>query len=315
VRNWFGFCVGFLLLLVVNHWFLEWCYRRGAPGIRWLVQEGGREHDYLILGSSAAYNAIDPAILCEELDASILDRSSRGSSYAEHYLTLDLYLARNRTTCLILEVDTWGLSPTSYTYPFHDYLFVPYLDDPIVRRHVAEYCGTLRMLCWRWIPMAKHGEFNTQYGPKAVWRGLVQPDNYRPNVKDMPDRGMTGGTLEKVRSKAPFRYQISAQRESYLCRMLELAQHNNVQVVMCLAPEYEEHARLLVNRRAIVDHYAAIARTYKIPFFVWPGPQGLGDPDLFCDPKHLNHRGAQRFSEALCDFIRQESSPAALLLE
>jgi hypothetical protein len=138
------------------------------------------------------------------------------------------------------------------------------------------------------VPMWRYAEFNLFFGPKTVLTRIGSQEPFVPNTKVVPEAGLSSRHLRRVRSCAPFEEGVSHALETYLRRILALAEKHDVGVLMVLAPEYGEWAALLKNRGRIIRRYESIAREFAVPCFVPQAGCLLDDPELFYDPKHLN---------------------------
>ncbi len=87
---------------------------------------------------------------------------------------LERFLSRNTTQRIALEVDPFGFDERWLHDQLHPYLYVPYIDEPIVAENLERQFGA-RELAWRWIPLFKYAEFNERIGWPSVLDVIHHP--------------------------------------------------------------------------------------------------------------------------------------------
>jgi hypothetical protein len=303
-----AFCLPLVVLLIGNHVALERLHRARPGGRGALVHQAGRSCDYVVLGSSAAQRAVDFRLLGDRLQGSVYSLALSGTAFPEQHLALELLLTRNRVETLIWQVDTWGLSDFGYSYPFHEYHYLPFLEDPVVERNLTEYYGAGRTACWKWVPMYKYADFNLHLGLQNATRWLPHSPGGN-DVEWLRAGKMSQAQLAHLQDDSSARwYRWDAGRKVYFEKILQLAKLHNLRVVMFLAPVYSQYAANERNREEFIDYYVRSARDYGIPFFICEDPTLVRDPTKFRDGSHLNQRGAEQFTAMLAQFIRSASS-------
>ena len=309
--RWLIFCAVFTGLLVVNHTVLDRLnHARPDNRGRTLVTTAGGDYDYVVLGSSAAANAIDFDALEQQLDASVFPLALAGTAYPEQHLALDLFLSRNQVTTLIFQVDNWGLADGTYSYPFHEYFYLPYLDDPVVERNLREYYGRQRMWCWKWIPMYMYSDFNLHIGLQGAAK-LLRKSRPVEFVDGVDGDQMDAQTLARIRqAEDAHRLDWNETRKAYFERILQLARQCDLRVIMILAPTFTGFDAAESNADEFVTYYTTVARESDVPFFVCRDQTLRNDPGNYIDGAHLNRRGAKRYTRLLADFVDSQTGNA-----
>jgi hypothetical protein len=306
IPTWAGFLAGLVVIAVANHALLQYlCTRNPARANNWLIGGDPDDYDYVVLGASPAYNGLDTVLLGDMLDGRVLSLAKPGTAFPEQLLELELFLERSRADTLVFQVDTWGLSGHTYTYPFHEYLYLPYVDDPTVARHLEARYGAARVALWRWLPMYRFAEFNHKIGLRDALDLLTGEPAFDPHESHLLDEH--GTFLTDVE---PVTYDLSDERVSAFRGILDAAGRHGTDVVIFLAPVHERFAALERNRGEVIEFYAAEARARDIPFFALDDGQFLASRDNFYNLRHLNARGASLFTRRLGEFIRNRGRTA-----
>ncbi len=223
----------------------------------------GRRLDFAVLGSSRSYLTVDVPLVERVTQGHGLNLSLNGAEFAELALVLDRFLQRNTTRHLLLEVDPFGLDSKSFSYPFHAYFYLPYIDEALVAEHLRSYFGQ-RELLWEYAPLFKYAEFNNRIGWKSISRVVRQP----PRDFDAWGSRLANGYLTTEASHAVHdtSYAISPSRVAAFEHILEIARAHNVQVSIFVAPEFETVVQAVKNRAEIMTFYRELSAQYGALF-------------------------------------------------
>lgn len=293
--------LGLAVLVVASHLAYERLARFDRSSrTEWLLHRNTGEYDYLVLGSSAAERSIATGALAEATGASVLNLAAAGTAYPEQHLIFELFASRGRARTLLFQLDTWGLSDRGYSYPFHEYLYLSYLDNEVIRSNLAEYYGEGQVKLWRSIPMLKYAEFNVHIGLKDVFDRLRGKRAYAPAAQQLYEGPGTFATGHE-----PFAYRWDPRRERYFHRILDSALARQVEVVLLLAPVHEDYRELEQNEGDVVRFYRDQARQRGLRLFIFEAPDFLRDQANFANWTHLNRQGAERYTGALATFLEE----------
>lgn len=114
--------------------------------VHWVAGLEGRRDQFVVAGSSRAEYMVDPRLLEAEFGLRGVNIGCSGSGLTEQYLLLHRYLEHNTTRSVWLQVDYVSLSDY-FTYPFRDYDWFAYRDDPEVARCFREVES---VVYWSW---------------------------------------------------------------------------------------------------------------------------------------------------------------------
>lgn len=308
-RSWYHAIAILLVLVVGNHYVADWITRHTkSTKAYWLIEAGPHQTDCVVLGSSVAMCSIDPVLFSQELGKDVLMMSEEGSAFTEQALIWNLFLEKNHCQFLILEVDPWGLTDTGYSWPFHEYNFLPFLNHPLVEKSVTEQKGFWRTAAWKYVPMLKFAEYNSQFGLLQLG-SLLKRTPYNPRRSGLVYKEATPEVLKKGCQKwAAVKWEWDTGKLKALNDILDRAEDQNVRTILFYSPLYRDCH--MPDEAIIMDYYRTLATKRKIPFIVIDNERIVSDPRNFKDTTHLNAHGAALFSQALAEQIKEiESTP------
>ena len=274
--------------------------------VNWVFRLRGKQPDYVVLGSSRAYRIIKVPIMDSVLDGTGLNLGQDGASFAEIALLFDIYLRENDSRRVLLEVDEFGLDSASFSHPFHEFFYIPYVRDTLVSRALRDYFGA-RALLWRYVPLFGYAEFNDRIGLKSaarVWRGQraeFTADGSAPSRGEVPD-----SVFDKARDTT---YRVSQGRVRSLEHILDAARTRGIHVTMFTAPVYMPFQRAVTNREALLERYREIGLAHGATFITVSDSDIASDRRYFRDPRHLNREGSQLFSRRLGEALQRVWGP------
>ncbi len=165
-------------------------------------------------------------------------------------LVLERFLSQNTTQRIALEVDPFGFDERWLHDQLHPYLYVPYIDEPIVAENLAREFGA-RELAWRWIPLFKYAEFNERIG----WPSVLEVIHHPPPEFDEWGSRLSAGRISDsaVRAIRDTSYRIDTERVHAFERILDVAAAHRVKLTMFMAPQLGAAARAVTDRARVLD--------------------------------------------------------------
>jgi hypothetical protein len=291
------FLVGFAAICTVLSLAYDWAARRN-PIVKanWIFAMDHRDFDFIVIGSSRAYHTVDIPTIDRATRLEGVNLGLNGAAFPEIALVLERFLEHNTTREVALEVDPFGLDRNYLHDQMHPWLYVPYIDEPLVE-DVLEYHFGAQAEAWRWIPLYKYAEWNERIGLRSVLEDIRHP---APEFDAFGSRLSTSRMSDSaVRAVRDTVYQIDHDRVLGLEQVLDIAKLNHVRVTMFVAPEFGPAMRAARGRDQAMALYRAIARRRGIAFFTFDDPAIANDPANFSDAEHLNRTGAKLFSAEL----------------
>lgn len=256
----------------------------------WLLSKEKETFDVTFVGSSRVMNMIDPDVVSDRADLKCLNLGIGGAGAADNYLLLHTFLQKNRTKTVFLQVD-YLIFHNYFSYPFADYIWLCYDNDPVVREVLIQQRGALRYYLWRIVPFLRFIEFSSQY------RFFVGQD--LPDGSSTPTNGgkhsvdLVGNPPDKTYVK----FKLDHESAKAVRNIVELCKENGVRVILFQAPlpnEIEELTDRTVSDKYIAE-FASVCDVEYLDF----SRAYYDKPEFFVDRHHLNSRGVQAFSEVL----------------
>lgn len=269
--------------------------------VNWILSKKNEEYNFAVLGSSRAYLTVHIPTIEQALNGKGINISLEGTAYPEQYLIFYLFTNQTRITHLLFQIDIFGLDDSTFSYPYHEYLYFPYIYNGNVFDSLLDNCG-YRVYAWKYLPFFKYAEYNSQIGliniMKAV-RGLKPVFDESGSL--LIEKEWDDSTVKNMKPQV---FAISEKRLKYFLQIIELAKKRNIKVTMFMAPEYSAIYKYQTNRKDILRFYNNLATKYNIPFLEFRDKDICEDKANFYNAGHLNKKGALLFSDRLAKTLR-----------
>lgn len=279
----------------------------------WLLSKTDQNYDLAFIGPSRVLNSMDCEVFERKLNCKAINLGLSGVGYAEQYVLLKLMMEENhaRIKKLCVEVSYYNLinPDSSFSYPFHEYIYLPYLKKDgvfdVVKNNTKDQ---LKVYLWRYFPLAWFAEFNNSY-----LKMMFLVSNAPPGIGDM-DFDEHGSVFlkstESVNKKVAHYYSNSTmdlKTKVYLEKIIELAKRNGTEVVLYTSPVYTKKVTYSKsawnNYRNTVNQ---LKRKYNLKYFDTEKANVSNDESKFYDITHLNRDGAMAFSSDLSDSLAKK---------
>lgn len=300
----------FVVFFVLDKWCTEIVPKNTALKNYWILDKKGSFHDIAFIGPSRVLHSINGNAFKKNEDDQIINLGLSGAGYAEQYLILMSFLKnRNKIDQLLIEVSYFNfINPdSSFSYPFHEYFYFPYIQDDDVYRIISDNAKSkIKCLFWKYFPLFRYAEFNSEFRPMLLFKSP-----YNKKAKNSFDEFGTVFLAENADTTLlkDVSYNISEMNEKtigYLERMVLLAQKNNIKVSFFTSPVYGN--KVLYKNNAFINYknrLNGILEKYEIDYFDFEDHVISRDITNFKDYTHINKKGAEIFSRQLVDAIRK----------
>lgn len=261
-------------------------------------------YDYIMIGSSRTECFFNTVIIDSITGLKGYNMGLDGSEFAESYLLLDQFFEHNnKARVVFIQTDIFQMMPDySYSYPFHEYRYLPYMGDATVASVVAEKRGILKYTLWKYVPFIKYAEFNTEYNivdilSKYSHKPYLYANNgFRylqtiPHNDDFDDKRYTD---ERINSKMNV-----PDGNPYLDKIVALLKVKGCQPVFIQPPVYAR-----IEGWARQFDIAKEARKANIPYCDYLRMDISAKGSVFRDYTHLDGKGAVIFSAQIADSIK-----------
>lgn len=271
----------------------------------WVFTKTNQRYDYAIGGSSRAYNNADVITIDRALGRKGINIAFSGSGLAENYLTLYLFLKQgNKIKNYILQLDDWSLinPDSSFSYPFHEYYFFPYMNDGEVCTTIRENRPYIKYLVWKYLPFVKYSEFNNIFPLQnslkrvpPVFDSLMGTGLLADRHKDDHDMNGEGRVME---------HKLFRSNLKYLGKIIDLCKKENIGLYFYTAPIYNKFFEKLKRDecQACVD---SVIAGNKVRYFDFTLDPHFRDTALLYNETHLNMPGTILFSGILADSLNK----------
>jgi hypothetical protein len=273
----------------------------------WALEKRGLDLDYVFIGSSRTESHIDVRLLNQLSDNKGLNLGSNGGGFAENYLILSHFLKSNLVKEVFLQVDPFSFNPNkSFSYPFHEYLFNPFLTDSITSAVVLDKCGYLKYSFWKSIPFLRYSEFNSEYKFLSIMddygKNCEAPFDdfgYRSPSNKSPRAHIIDGVLFDLRYSDSMmkiqRFALEPEALKYFNKINDLTKKNGIKLSVFMAPIYPKWLDIHTEFDRFCIDLDSISAELGIPFENYSNWNSYKPDSLFLDYTHLNSKGVKFF--------------------
>jgi len=301
------FLLVILIALILNDLLFSWQIPRNSD-IKpyWMLNKEDQHYDIAIIGSSRTYSGLNTDRLVNGLHLeSGINLSMDGTGYPELYLILHKFLKQNSIDTLFLGTDLYSLGVGFFTAPFHPYFYFPFIynrDDFIILKDIYGF----KAICWKYIPFLRYAEYNSQLGLKQFLASVFSNERGRKldNTNgDISNNGqLTTNLISYLDSIYPPRtIELDPVNLKYIDKIIKLALDNDIKIIMINVPEYFKINANQLNRDDLIDSIKYAAFKYNLLFLEVTDKRFLADTTLFANFTHLNHHGAEVFTDYLIE--------------
>ncbi len=274
----------------------------------WIFSKKDMHYDYAFLGSSRTLFMADINTIDQHTGLQGINLGVDGSGMADNFLTLYLFLRKNQVDAVFFQVDPLSLSSdSSFSDPFKEQSFIPYLND-------CEVYTTSKALVktrwfWRVFPWSRFVEFNSVYEiPNLLLRMAIHHRNFETQKGYIPLTGIMHAEPDyPVKVK-----QCTRQDQEFLEKIGLLCHQYRVPLIVYTAPffNYEKYFRC----PEFSPYIQSIAAKYAASYYDFSGAGRYNQLSFFEDYTHMNQEGTAAFSGTELAGLVQEycvgSSPA-----
>lgn len=254
------------------------------------------DDEIMIWGASTAFVNINPRILADSLQRSVMNMGLDGTNIDQYSGLLREYLSySNNCKTLILAFDiNDGLVQRDQFYQTS--LWVHQLDNPRIKATVHEIDPEL---FHSYIPFSKLTLYDKHIIKYFKPNASLTEDMYFPNkgFKSLPPEKYQAKTQAKKTIKIGPRI---IQKISDICA---LAISKNIKPIIVITPCYEKGQMQILNKNEIISAFYKFA-SKEVTVIDLHNTKIAHDPINFNDNVHLNRIGSTKFSEELVQQLK-----------
>ena len=253
--------------------------------------------DIVIMGNSRAWCSYNPEVIERAVGKRVWNIGVNGQPFGISYMRYQLYAMHNRKPRLIIvNIDNGELDMISNGFGREE--FYPYFSDSIVQSYFDLYGFTWRH---RYIPMYKYfGDY------KLIGYGVMSSVGLFPFPGQTHYHGFfnlnhefEGENLRYILSHGEaVSVNHSEDAIRLLKRFIEETQRQDIRLIFCYAPQYQELYRHL-KLDSCMNEYRRMSEEYGIPLLDYSSVSWAADSTFFYNASHINLRGSELFSAYL----------------
>lgn len=314
----------FLILLLCGMFVLDAIYKKTIPKniaekTYWIFNQKPQTYNYIVLGSSRAESSFDCVYFDSITNSKGINLAINGAGLIENELILRKFLQKNSTQVLFLELDEANLSPINHlSYPFHEYLYLPYLDDTLIARFVKQEDKNHHYYLWKYIPFVKYAEFNAKFSINKLIQHekidtMIDYKGYRAFINHQPEYTFKDWQGHFTDKRYWYVADYSTPQKEYekideksvqsIQNIIALCKEKNIQLVFYCAPSFESHyTKYKYNAYHKFDFIESLSSTNKIPFINFANWKYNAVDSFYYDYSHLNSVGARQMSFIMASY-------------
>ncbi len=296
------------IFFILDNWYTKQILAHSPEKLNWIMRLDSGNYDFAVVGSSRVESMVDIKTISGRTGLSGLNLGLNGTSINETGISTSHFLKKNKCKVLLIHIDVYQFTPhQTYSYPFHEYKYIPYFGDSITDAIVKDNVNDAKYYAWRAVPFWAYAEFNTEYNVFDVrnnFKGKEHPyDEYgtrlSPTVNSSPD-------LQDKRWDSPRPEErtdtniIDPATVRYFEFIIEECKKNGTVPVLYTPPTYY---KALANNNDSKAQIKALCAKYNIYHLDMSGTEVRKHGEYFNDYTHLNTEGTRLYSGELGDSI------------
>lgn len=257
----------------------------------------------LVSGSSRAWVHVSPYIIDSVLGTNSYNLGFDGTDFEDQYKRYQLYRKYNRKPTHIIQVLDINSFSRRKVLTRHQQLF-PYLSDPLVWDMAqkfegfggyADYIPFYRYIGQtNFIKIGLFEFFHVKQYKSPKYKG------YEPKSKewDLQEEEMMAQKIKEVEV-----YSDTANVRLFN-EFLNECTKEGVKVTAVLAPEFYTFQKKIAGRNKVIELYKEITERNGHKFVDFSNNPLCYSREFFYNSTHMNKKGAERFTNQLCDSLK-----------
>lgn len=270
------------------------------------IASGKIDADLIVQGTSRAWWQYDTHLLDTILNTRSYNFGMDATAFNIQYIRYQLFMKNNPYPKMIIQNVDWDTMQKNRAI-YQRYQLLPYTDDPLMKELLLldsqfnnydiyfpylKYSGQLKAIL-----MGCKSYFGFDHYQSGKYKG------FEPVDKTWNDEA-----FEKRKKRGEKEWRVEEDIEKLFIDFLEDASRNGVQVLLVLAPPYQELKNYLTGYDDMCLYYQNLARKYNARFIDYSSSTIAKDKSNYCNATHLNTRGAAAFTTELATdlLLRQQ---------
>ena len=295
MKNFIIKCIVFVILWVIPSFIADFAISHLVQPQSNLkswqdIYSGDIKADLVVFGSSRTHYGFNPKIVEDSLHIQAYNLGMTAGQIQIDYLRLLEYLRLNsyKPKYITLEIDFFTIEKIN-TISKHWQLFPYMLYNKNVYKCTFGMNGYKK--CYYFCPLVRYcGNFvdlfhNSRIAPpKDYYKGHCPRHDHFDNM------------WSPNNDTAKMAIKIDSKKIDFLIDFINTCKDNNIKLNFIYSPEFYYVSHKVTNRDSIINILKNIAQQNNIPYADMSQPSFCSDTAYFYDMRHLNSRGADKFT-------------------
>lgn len=276
-----------LSALIVLAFLLDKCYTythyNTAPRntVDWTIGLSEKDNiDYAVIGSSRALHHIDPVQIEKKTGKKGVNLSIPGASVFEINLAAQQLIKNKVTDKIFIQIDyIWNETNPDGAATVHWY---PYIIEDEIWTEFEEVDSTSEYCLLRHLPFYRYCKFDAKLGfRERLFSLMKKPTSIITSKGFEPLDGILKDSI------TPFTYTLNNSFNPHIKALLTQAKKENIEIYFFTAPIYkfQGNNRILAEKLQNYYDFTNLIQDYR----------------MYRDNTHLNHKGAELFTDAFIE--------------
>lgn len=296
------------VFFVLDNWYTKKILAYSPEKLNWIMRLDKGNYDFAVVGSSRVESMVDIKTITGKTGLSGLNLGLNGTSINETSISTYHFLKHNKCKVLFIHIDVYQFTPRlTYSYPFHEYKYIPYFGDSITDAIVKDNVNDAKYYAWRAVPFWAYAEFNTEFNVLDVRNNFKGKEHPYDEFGSRTSPNVPGAAvLYDKRWDAPrpeMRLDtniLDVQAIKYFNTLIQICKQNGTIPVLYTPPTYY---KAIANNRDSKNEINALCAKYGIRYLDMSNVPLVKDATYFQDYTHLNGHGCLEYSKYLADSI------------
>jgi hypothetical protein len=263
----------------------------------WQFSIKDKKFDYIVLGSSRAYGALNTKQLDGLTSKKGINLGLDGAGFMENFVSLKLFLLNNnKTDKIYFQIDPFSfMSEDNFSNSFPAYAYLPFWDLDT----------QIEQILYKEVPLVNNFPFYITYIPYLIYNNYYSPIHVLNSVSERrwcenPEFNcVSGDKINKAVDNSHIKpiscldFHGSDKDIKYYKKITDLARNNNIEIIGFTAPA-------LQNIDPTYDEFISKMRPQ---IFFEVHKKWMSNEEYFTDNRHINKRGRKYFTEEFADFL------------
>lgn len=254
--------------------------------------------DYVILGSSRAFNSISTKIIDADLKTFGLNLGVNGTGLAENALLFKEFIKNNNSTeLLLIELSVDEILNEKYdAFSFPEYL--PYIDNSKIYNAFKQLYGKNEAAALKYAPFYKYAKYNSFWRFQDIFTATIYSDYSYGYFDEKGNYYLPKGNFKCSEITDSVKIK-TFKKNKYLNELEQLCNQNGIRIIYYTAPYYnlkieDTSFEKLIQTNVDTNRYAYFNFIHLF----------RNQKQMFRDCGHINENGAVIITDSICNIMK-----------